>query len=859
MADILKIQADIDATTKALDNSDAFKVSNAKIKEVQDKIDGQLSRLGIQAPKLDTVDGLHLTATRNGLETEANKIIQDNSGEEYKKIYSGGMISDIFDTLNIASYGVVGMLKGKGFMEGVKNRESFADKDALGRYGLVGTVAGIALDIATDPFTYIAPGKILTKIPGISNVFKTGVESIFGKTVTKVIDEGIDTITKQPITRTVDVREGGLDPARKLADSFVWMFGQDGVFKNTYARMMRNIGTETTLAVNLIKPLAKLDSKTDNALQKVIFSNDTTGRIIRKPLDVLQREVDAETFNIIKPIWNKIDDLGKQLVDEGVLSKTDYENNLGEYIHQYYKEYLDKKSEKFFGVKPIGLKETKARSETLTKEGMDVLGQVDNPSYLLGRTILAMTHDLENAKLLNTVTKNWAVDGAREGFVKIGTEGNKKWGQLAGKYIPEHMSKYIDEIIKTPEQNIGTRIISEFKFAKVVLSPATHVRNLLSNMVLNYWKLGIIPGDKTYFDALKEIKAGTGKYIDMAKKVGYGADTFMSQEIFGMLDEPDMWKGAGKKINELKRTIGNIYQEEENWAKLTAFIKQVKSGHTPEEAWKMAESATFNYAQITPFVRKMRTAIWGVPFITFPLKATPVAVETMLNKTGRVSVIGKIKNAIEEQSDIKENERERATEPSWIKDGFYVKLPFKDAKGRSAYFDLTYIVPFGDLVSGDFFARSMNRETGTKEDIASFALSKSPVFNFIKEISKNQDFYGNKIFRQSSGLESNIADLTRHLTKTFLPPPLADQVPGGYDKDGKRIKGSIQQALTPNEEANQKRTFTQELLKYVGAKTQPVDAEIQELMNENNRKKGLQTLLQERGIIKDFRQSYIPK
>jgi hypothetical protein len=107
-----------------------------------------------------SVQGLLNLANQSGLGNDANRIIQQNSGEDTKKIFSGGFISDIFDVLNSLQYGVVGVLKGKGFLQGVQTRQSFSDKDALGNNGLPGVIAGIALDIACDPLTYAwrAPG-----------------------------------------------------------------------------------------------------------------------------------------------------------------------------------------------------------------------------------------------------------------------------------------------------------------------------------------------------------------------------------------------------------------------------------------------------------------------------------------------------------------------------------------------------------------------------------------------------------------------------------------------------------------------------------------------------------------------------
>ena len=84
----------------------------------------------------------------------------------------GGFISDIFDGLNALQYGVTGMIKGKGFYEGVKTRQSFSDKDALGEHGIPGMIGGIALDIAVDPLTYIPPLAIAKRLGLVGKIKK---------------------------------------------------------------------------------------------------------------------------------------------------------------------------------------------------------------------------------------------------------------------------------------------------------------------------------------------------------------------------------------------------------------------------------------------------------------------------------------------------------------------------------------------------------------------------------------------------------------------------------------------------------------------------------------------------------------
>ena len=469
--------------------------------------------------------------------------------------------------------------------------------------------------------------------------------------------------------------------------------------------------------------------------------------------------------------------------------------------------------------------------------------------------------DVENAKLFQIVNKRFSSTIAQEGMKQLPKVA--RLGELSGKYVPENMFNYIQELSEPIKYTLGKKLIADFKFMKVVLNPATHARNIVSNSILNWWKLGIGPWNlQKYLSAVKDISTNSPMW-QRAKKVGADVDSFASNEIKSLLDSPET-AGFGNKIGnmwgKIKKSLGDMYQNEESVAKMVAFKEMIKKGMTDEQAWKAAESATFNYAQVTPFVRKLRTALFGFPFITFTVKATPVAIETALKHPRRISAFGKIKNAIEDMSDIKETERERASEPPWVKDGFYIKLPMKDKYGRSIYFDLTYIIPFGDLMSGNFIERQIKRTTGVKESLAEALVSKSPALNFLKEISRNQDFYGNKIWNESASTEQQLADFFRHFSKTYLPPLVADQIPGGYNEKGVRqYRGFYGTTLTPAEEENQRRTLLEEMLRNIGAKVQPIDADIQETYQEWNRKKALETLLKEKGVISQFKKYYIPK
>ena len=768
--------------------------------------------LGISIGKtadLGTPKGLQLLASQTGLQKRAEQVMS-TKGEQPKEIFSGGFISDIFDGLNALQYGITGILKGKGFTEGVRTRQSFSDKDALGDNGLPGVIGGIALDIAVDPLTYIAPWTILKKVglaPKLIKAAKITEETKLGKW---------------------------------FGNKFIYRFGQDPVYKELAEKSIKNIAVGQQNLLEIAKPLTKLDPTT----QKVIAEARKVGKLGTLPDEVLIKA---------KPAFDALDDLGKQAVEVGLLPNEIWAKNLGKYIPRLYEtKELPPAGKKILGIFPtkpkrIELSRFMKRGD-IPEEIRKSMGEIMEAGYPTAKGLVQLKAAVENAKFFGVVAEKFGSDILEMGMKQLPT--TKRLGQLSGKFVPENIFNDIQEITRPRDYGLGKKLVAGFKFNKVILNPATHVRNIMSNEVLNWWKLGLGPWRQDiYLEAIKQMKKG-GKWIDEAKTVGYNLNTFAGNEIKSLLTGPE-GKSILGKLGGIANKLGDMYQAEENFAKLAAFIYKRKAGMGVEDAWKAAESATFNYAQVTPFVRKIRESLFGYPFITFTMKATPIAIETAVKYPRRISAFGKIKNAIENASDIKITERERSSEPAWIRDGFYIKLPMKDKYGRSAYFDLTYIIPFGDIVAGNYFTRQVSRETGLPEAIPISAMEKLPFFNLLKELSKNQDFYGDKIWNESDTQEKQLGDLMRYLTKTYMPPIISDQIPGGYmEATGERRLKGVAGALKPEDQIKQQRTLMQEMLRNVGLKIQPIDVDIQETYMEWEKKHALETLLKEEGELK---------
>ena len=778
---------------------------------------------------LGEVEGLKATAEEAGLGKRAEELLA-TKGEKPKEIFSGGVVSDIFDVLNSAQYGVTGLLKGKSFVEGVKTRQSFTDKDALGNYGLPGTIAGIALDIAVDPMTYISPVTIFKKIPGAVKAAEATQKAFFA-------------------TRL----------GENLGSRLIYRFGQDPVYKAIDERRIKNIGVGISNLLETVRPITKLDSAT----QIAIGNARKAGKLEELPTELLTKA---------RPAFEELDKLGKEAVDVGLLKQEVYDENVGNYLARLYRTKEIPEGGKIkipLGAekKPIGIDLSRFKKRTdIPEDVREAMGEILEAGYPTAKALVQLKSAVENAKFFKEVDLKFAKDVVEDGLTKL--SDSKTLGKLAGKYVPNPVASSINEIIriKSPaEKVLSNYIVTPFKFGKVVLNPGTHARNIMSNFLLNDFE-GLNPARlDIYTQAAKEIFKKGDLYKE-AKNAGLGIDTYASNELKQFLIAPEV--GLLGKVKNLTKSALNkaseLYQKEEEWAKMAQYIFQRNKGLSPDDALKVAERATFNYAQVTPFVRRVREALWGYPFVTFSYKVTPQVVKTLATKPTKISNIGKIKQGIENMSDLQELTKERATEPNWIRDGFYIKLPAKDKHGRSMYFDMTYIMPFGDLVSGEFLTRDVKRETGIRETMGEAAIKKLPFINIIKEIGRNQDFRGEKIVRDGDTPEKQSADLARYLLKVISPPLVGELLPGGITTGGERRPGKVGALLEQTERAKAGkeiygRTPMMELLRQVGLKIDPVDIEQQEKFMTLEQKKALETLLKEYDVIKDFKKSFIPQ
>jgi hypothetical protein len=828
-------------------------------------------------------------ANEAGYGQEAQEIV-NSKGEQADEFFSGGFISDIFDAMNVLQHGIVGLAKGQSFAEGIKSRASFADEEFMGKdAGLGRTIFGTLMDIAVDPFTYIGPWTILKKIPGITQVGQAAGKWAKGQKAVQKTIEGLS-----------------------------YLGGQNKVTREIVENSASKIAGGTAKAQRLLKPLASLDKAADAAL----FTARTTGD---------WSKITPEIASKAMPAFKELDRLALEAVKVGRLPQEVYEETVGTYLPRLFEvfETGTKASQRnlrsAYGISKQAMNRFLKRKD-LPQDVLEAMGEITTAGYPTAKALVQLNEIVGKGKMYQAIgdqahlafkSKTLIDDALKvapdlkkadlddlvakaipEGFEQMPV--NNKWGVLSGEYVQPKVHQLLTDMEKVSDPTLWKKVVAGFKFGKVIMNPATHVRNIFSNVILNSMEGMNILNPRTwrnYTKAFGEVKSQGKWFRAMTEDWGVGIDGMANREIMDMFTSPEAVATLGRKgKNTIKKGLGfmaDTYQNEEMWGKTAAFmhhagtfgaknVEDLKKLADPgllakmglpetflgkqltigDAASRVAERATFNYAQVGPWVRKVRESMFGMPFITFTAKATPQVAKTIAKKPGRLSWIGKTKNAIEKMSGLEETNRERASEPQWIKDGFYIKLPMKDKHGRSAYFDLTYIIPFGDLVSGQLFERQIDRETGLPESHAEGLLKKAPLVNLITEIGKNQDFYGNKIWKDTDSSAKQGLDLMRHITKSYLPPLMAEAIPGGTiakgRKQGQRRPGIIKRTKEAGEDS-QYRTASQEFLRNIGMKVQPINLQLQEQYGEWEKRKSLESFLKEKGVLGEMRRTFAKK
>lgn len=436
-----------------------------------------------------------------------------------------------------------------------------------------------------------------------------------------------------------------------------------------------------------------------------------------------------EFTGLATKIRNRINDLGADFVNEGILTPEKYLENFGKYMRRYYPQW-EKLKEAARGKRP-GRSVTKMvgdafkRRTLKTPEERLAKNIITDPRYVVSRAIGDMTFDLETARALRRIAENpkWmqpasafktTADAAKKNFVHMPPD--TRFGKLAGQWVQRDVA---DEIFALSGFTHGGKesllsgfydmFLQNWKYGKTALNPATHFRNIFSNTILadagggpQPWRWDI------YSKAFKDYTKKSGLYDDAAAEGLFGMDWIGAE--LGKVLTPDIVSRSGSMFDVIAsvsakayKKPGQIYQAEEHLFKFADYIYQRGKGLSSGDAAAHAQRTLFDYSDISPALQRWRRSPFGGPFLTFTAKAAPAMAEAAVMRPWRFWKYPIMLKAMHEYSKVhlgindEEYKSLIASLPPWKQNGLNILIPWRSADDNYAFIDLTWNMPWGQI------------------------------------------------------------------------------------------------------------------------------------------------------------------
>ncbi len=250
-----------------------------------------------------------------------------------------------------------------------------------------------------------------------------------------------------------------------------------------------------------------------------------------------------------------------------------------------------------------------------------------------------------------------------------------------------------------------------------------------------------VPGTKlTYADMIEE--AGSRGVYNMG---WFGAD--IPDTVKQVLDRATTGgvRGIGKKLNPFSqefallrggRAMGTTI---ENNSRLAVFVDQVRKGASFDDAARHTKKFLFDYGELTPFEKGIMKRV--VPFYTWMRKNIPLQIEMLARQPQQYATVAKAFNEI--RGTIDEDSRiDMVDLPEWIRDLNVVQIP-KTVANQQMF--LNPNLPFQDL----------NNLLSVREMVSSV----NPLFKVPLEIATNRNIFFERDIEEFPGQKRTTPEL----------------------------------------------------------------------------------------------------
>lgn len=438
----------------------------------------------------------------------------------------------------------------------------------------------------------------------------------------------------------------------------------------------------------------------------------------------------------VRPLYEKvrktIDDGAQALVDAGALES---KNVIKDYIKHYYKKHMDEAKENSRIAKALRQSKFFARKQ-MSWEQKQLRQIEDDAAFAVTNTILEQKKQLLKAQTLKLFADKFAKDTPPEGaeglkWVRMSDEsaggGIKKYGALAGKYVPEDVAKALAEAEMLGREmakfnNMYFKLIDHIKVNVTVKNPFTHLYNFGSNMALAF-----LHGD--FNEAMKTTAAWMRgdkqfkRWETLANSLGL--DSHLS-DLEGLVKPLQ----SEAKDGILTRALKEAYMAEGSWSgekaryfysmedkvfKIARFKKNLEiiakdkgfdvndfSKFSSDELKAAMKDAQYSYVDYSTHFNgtlKMLDKTGVQPFLHYTVKSTPMVVKAALKRPDRFLMMQAVLAFFGGSAWLgADNERDNLAKPEWAESGVLPNLV--GVKSWMELFNTGWYFNSGRLVPG---------------------------------------------------------------------------------------------------------------------------------------------------------------
>nr|WP_314541765.1 hypothetical protein [uncultured Campylobacter sp.] len=374
----------------------------------------------------------------------------------------------------------------------------------------------------------------------------------------------------------------------------------------------------------------------------------------------------------VRPLYEKvrktIDDGAQALVDAGALES---KNVIKDYIKHYYKKHMDEAKENSHIAKALRQSKFFARKQ-MSWEQKQLRQIEDDAAFAVTNTILEQKKQLLKAQTLKLFADKFAKDAPPEGidglkWTRISDEsaggGIKKYGALAGKYVPEDVAKALAEAEMLGREmakfnNMYFKLIDHIKVNVTVKNPFTHLYNFGSNMALAF-----LHGD--FNEAIKTTAAWMRgdkqfkKWENLANSLGLDSHLNDLEGLVKPLQSESKGNILTKALKEAYMAEGSwsgekaryLYSMEDKVFKIARFKKNLEiiakdkgfdvndfSKFSSDELKAAMKDAQYSYVDYSTHFNgtlKMFDKTGVQPFLHYAVKSTPMVLKAALKRPDR--------------------------------------------------------------------------------------------------------------------------------------------------------------------------------------------------------------------------------